>query len=287
VRIQYSVLRFVPDPIKDESLNLGILIAAETGLRAGVFNRRTKTKVRALAPKYDFEHVERVISALSQEFNNDVQLGFGREGQERQTDGVARLHALAEGMPNQFQLTKPRPFNCADVTVGLRELYELFVSGRLLEPHDAAVPGLMTRQELRGRIARVIREWTHHSPYRVLEERQVLGKAARHFADFWIQNGVTSAAFYAMPDHPDEADLALAYRDSLPTVVRDFKEMNPHFKVFAVVPPQSLLDSEASTFLQETNRLFAGDEDINVVEVDALANERSKVIRSLLLDSHQ
>ncbi len=285
MRIHYSVLRFVPDPVKDESLNLGVLVVGDGDARAALFNKRTKTKTRALAPRYDSEHVERAIAALSEEFGDDAQLGFDRDMHKHATDGVSRLHFLADGMPNQFQLTKPRLFNCNDLMTGTRELYELFVSGRLVEPRDPAVSGLMTRQELRGRIAKVIREWTLDSPYSVLDERQVPGKAARHFADFWIQNGVVSAALYAMPDHPDEANLALAYRDSLPTVVRDFEEINPHFAVFAVVPPQSLANPNASTFVQETKRLFAADEKISVVEVDDLLHERFKVIRGLTLES--
>ena len=275
MRLYYSILKFVPDPVREECLNLGVVAVTDEKECGGQFNTRVRSKVHSLAPDFPIEQVATTVVALNERFAQAGQLRLSVPNLSEQIRTPEQLNSLAESMNNQFQLSAPRVFNAESLERGIRELYQIFVSPILGRTPRAPY---MTRQQLLAVIWKTIRRWGENTPYRVIREQPLMGRKAQHAADFWVQNGVPTAAIYAIPDHPLDLPVALAYRDSLPTVVADFREMNSSFVALAVVPTGKG-DIAGSPFLSETISFLEGFDGVSVVSVDDLPKHKSDAVR--------
>ncbi len=125
----YSVSRFVPDPIKNEPVNIGVIVVdPETGKAA----HRFLHSLRSLSPRCpgaDLKSLEGIV--------NSIQV----------TDmpgGVDDLEDLAQGYTNLLQFTPPRAVVASSLEDSLQRAFETYIgrdvvragSGRVKSPKE-------------------------------------------------------------------------------------------------------------------------------------------------------
>jgi len=277
IGFQYSILRFVPDPIREEAVNLGVLVVSEDGNQStGRFNHQFRGRVRSLASDFPFEQVEATIQSLEERCSESMQPRFSQQAPDERILHPPQLAALAAVMENQFQLTPPRRYLGTTLRAAADELYRAFVS---VSRRSAVQPRAMTRQQLREHIWKTIRFWGKDRPLTVSREsRMERGRRASHAADFWIRNGLPAAAIFAIPSAPADIAIALAYRDSIPTVLKDMREVSPSFQVVAVMPSFE----DRSALVEDTRSLLEGIQSVNVVDLEGLPPLEQDLVRRLL-----
>ena len=133
----YSVARFVPDPIKNEPVNIGaIVVDQETGRTAHRFLR----SMRGLAqrcPGADLGSLEKMIGSIQV---------------EDMPGGAADLEDLARGHTNLLQFTPPRAVVASTLEESLQRAFKTYIgndaaqarSGRLKSPREILVDEIDT-----------------------------------------------------------------------------------------------------------------------------------------------
>jgi hypothetical protein len=127
---RYSVLRFVPSIVRDEAVNVGVIVIDDANeATASAFLPDSAPKITALAPGYN---VDGIIGAI-----DTIRRRLDGQHEPAPADAWIRsseqLRVLAGAMKNQLQLSEPRPWHAASLTDAAQQLYDLHV-----RPIDAA-----------------------------------------------------------------------------------------------------------------------------------------------------
>jgi hypothetical protein len=273
-RFYFSLVRYVPDPARDEAVNLGvILVSDDEGTSAGSFVRALLAKIRPLDPYVNPSFVKRYLLDLEQRLGASHQAPIGDDTDRIRS--VADLRRLSASMRNLFQLTQPKLYRSVSLESARQELFSELVSVKrpALTPNKG-----MSRAELKRVISRTMREWTRGTREEVRIKANDLERAgsAQHFADFWVQNGHTLAALIAIPASSEERAYAWAVRDSVPTIAHEFQELYPNFVAVAVFPPREA--SEATDFVRETTAFLSDREGVLVSYADELSRVKNEIL---------
>jgi hypothetical protein len=272
----FSVCRFVSDPLRDEALNVGIIVVSDELKKSrGLFNLRFKARLSALGTKSEFEFVRRSIENLRARTGSGFQPSLGVSGDEaiRSTED---LRESAGRMRNQLQLTEPRPYRAVSLDQAANELYELYVSS--IRKPDLTTDTPMSIHQLRKLIRETLQTWgVGH--LKVQEKTLERAHRARHLADFWLEAGEPVAAFVAIPEDPGDRFEAWARRDSIPTIADAFLERNPFFKTVAVLPPNGHVPTE---FVLETRDFLSERPGVLVLHADQLEDHKREILNSAL-----
>lgn len=150
VPCEFSLVRYVPDPVKNEFVNIGVVLrAADAGgsPTGSAQVRFTKDwgRVRCVDPDADTEMLE----AMETEMRSRLL--------EPESDAPSLMKTIEDSFSHLFQLTSPKAFLAENLSAGIEQLMRLYV-----EPRKEKV-----RQTLSGRaaIARSMR--THFEQARV------------------------------------------------------------------------------------------------------------------------
>lgn len=277
-RFSYCILRIVPDPIRDEAINVGVIAIDEaTGEGHAEFLRFTRTlrsRIRSLLPGIDAGALEQGIESFRSQIGVESQLAFVDSHQDR-ISTRAQLERLGEELLNQLQLTPPLRYRGESISAVVGELYALFVSPRRRPPVRTTH---MTLQRLRTHIRRVIEKWGTES-LRIEENSLEQAGATSHYADFWVESGAPLAALIAIPDDPGEKFEAWARRDSIPTIATEFGKLNAGFRAVAVFPPNG---KTPTPFVRETIDFLTAYPNVLVVHADELDDYRATIAPHLL-----
>ena len=266
---RYALVRFVPDRVRGESLNLGVIVVSEsTGEAAGEFLRKFKSRIRALDPLVSSTVVERLLDTLR---NRVGESQGGILTEDRLIQSSKDISALADTMKNQLQVTEPKPYRAASLRAAVSELYSELVSPQRRPPTSQRG---MSLPQLRRLIRNAIRSWGGDW-YSIEEDRIRQGHEARHYADFWLESGRPLAAFIAIPDDPGERDLAWMRRDSVPTIATEFRTLDHDFKTVVVFPPNGR--HPTTEFVSETMDLLRRVDGVIVTHADELHGERDRI----------
>lgn len=290
----YSVYRFVPDIVRDEAMNLGVVVIDDDAAVArSAFLPDVRRKIAALAPDLNARITAKVVERFQRLVSGDFQASMEYPEDGRITSSE-RLRVLAAAMRNQFQLTEPRPYRARSLSDAVRQLYENFVKPRRaterdIDQQDASMP----LKQLRALIWNSIRDWGEPvkdwvtepvgddagAQVQIVQSRFGLAHDAAHRADYWVRLGEPLAAFVALSDPPDEGGLAWARRDAIPTIVADFRKINPRFTAVAVLPPDG---RGVTSFERETRALLGTTEGVLIVHADELPELRPRIIPALV-----
>jgi hypothetical protein len=272
----YALFRYVPDPVRGEAVNLGVVVVSdEERASATEFFRGYRTRMRALNPEANFAVIDRLIQGFKKRTDPAYQSGL-MAGEDARLTSSGQLRALKQSMANQLQLSEPKVHRADSLQVAVRELYEDLVA----PPERAPRPtGPITLEQLRSLIATTIREWTGKTMQ--LEESTVekAGNAG-HYADFWLQMGEPVAAFIAIPGEPDDRHQAWLRRDSVPTIAAAFRAVNPAFRAVAVLPPNG---RPPTPFIAETQGFLGSIDGVIVTAVDHLDEWRSTIVPAMFV----
>lgn len=272
-RFFFSVIRVVPDPIKDEAVNIGVVVASEEG-RAAMKVRVPRSRIRDMQRSFSFETLNRSIIELGRVLGVEAQLAFG----ENVTGYLpqARMDVLADSLSNQLQLTRRNEHLGSSLDSALAALFFRFVAKRM---PAATYSSPLTHAALNQRIRAALKQW--NAPHMRIQPGGLLrGKSASHPVDTQILNGHPRAGIYALATHPDDRQLSYLYRDSLPTIAQD---MGPEFKVYAVLPPETeRTDPKETEFAAETEQLLVEQGRIPTVTLDKIDTIRPEIVKLLL-----
>jgi hypothetical protein len=267
----YSVIRVVPDPIRDEAINVGVIVAddAHTSM---LINRQARSRIRTIQRSFSFTALESALADIGEALNAAPQT---RLGEQRPTaNPKALLASIAGTLDNQIRLTEPRSYVASGMAEAANRLFRRYVARR--------APGLkpqkrLTHAELRERIWRIARSWEgpEATNLRVRQGGFVQGHQASHPADVVIMNGRPRAALFALPTHQDDRQFSYLYRDSLPAIAAD---MGKDFRVFAIMtePPEDS-DEEERAFVKETRTFLGTRQDVKLVDLAELPAVRAEV----------
>jgi DUF3037 family protein len=110
-RCEFSLIRYVPDPVKNEFVNIGVLLMSE-GARAAVRFTRDWSRVRCVDPDADTSMLE----ALE-----------GEIGRRLAADARAGVASLEDALSNAVQLTEAKACLADSFATELESLMELYV----------------------------------------------------------------------------------------------------------------------------------------------------------------
>lgn len=271
----YSVLRYVPDPVRDERINMGVVVISDqSGESRCAFLPGARRKIAALNPNANVQQIERVIEAFKLRCGDSYLPTLFKERDPRLTSRQ-QLELLAETMKNQFQFSEPKTHRAESIDRSVTELFSLLIAVPL--PDKAAPSRNMPLSHLRELIKRTIKEWAS-SGITVREGTAEQVEWVHHYADFWLVAGEPQehlAALIAVPDNPDERHEAWALRDSVPAIDEAFRRFNRGFKVVVVFPPRS--ESEPA-FIEETRVFLKERPGVIVTHVDELPDFSDKIL---------
>jgi hypothetical protein len=180
---QYSVVRYVPDVIRDEAVNVGVLVKAVEGHRFEFKFLPRSATVRKLWPEADSSLVRNFQKQLTTCAKNNEPLG--NLGRIVDPDFFDKARSEFNG---NLQLTAPRAFRGENIEETLKHVYQTSVAepeGGFRPINYAVIAPSRTRERL----------WTAfqrhdllHSGY-VRKEMTVKGKHAQWTFDLGYQNG--------------------------------------------------------------------------------------------------
>ncbi len=270
----YSIVRFISDPVRGEALNLGVIVVGdEKHEAASAFLPHFKTRLSLLDPWATPSIIERLIDTLSARVAS-YQPPIG--GVNEMIVSSKDLQHLSSTMKNQLQVSEPRLYRASSLKAAVDELFADLVSPRRKPPSEAKG---MSLQQLKGLIRATIRDWGGNF-VKIEEGKLQRGSDARHYADFWIEYGTPQAAFIAIPDDPDERDIAWARRDSVPTIAEEFLRINPQFKAVVVFPPNG--HTPPTEFVRETRGFLSDIAGVLVARADELQEHRGVIAPRIL-----
>lgn len=113
----FQLVRYVPDPVRNEFVHIGVLLRDEAG-RVDVKFTRDWRRVRCLDPDADTAQLEGMETELRRHLEEDA----GRPAGEKK---VARI--LHESLSLNLQMTEPKGYLAQSVSAGVEELMRLYV----------------------------------------------------------------------------------------------------------------------------------------------------------------
>lgn len=116
---EFFLVRYVPDPVKNEYVNIGVLLR-EQGVAEEAVVRFTRdwSRVRCVDPDADTTMLE----ALEEDVRRRMSV-----------QGAAAIKALQDSLSNDVQLTEAKGFLAESIPAGMEELMRLYVEPRKRE----------------------------------------------------------------------------------------------------------------------------------------------------------
>ncbi|MGA8163097.1 MAG: DUF3037 domain-containing protein [Acidobacteriaceae bacterium] len=150
---EFSLVRYVPDPVKNEFVNIGVLLhgpATSEGGSSGLPSAQLRftrdwARVRCLDPEADTDMLEAMETEMRQRLL------------EPATDGPSLMKTIEDSFSHLLQVTAPKAFLAENLAAGIDQLMRLYV-----EPRREKI-----RQALSGRAAIVRSLRTHFEQARV------------------------------------------------------------------------------------------------------------------------
>ncbi|MGA2610994.1 MAG: DUF3037 domain-containing protein [Terriglobia bacterium] len=128
---QYFLVRYVPDVVKQEFINIGLFLFC-----------RAEQFLDCLFSD-DFRRITRFHAQADTQFLKELQLHFEQQIEEHEADLEGYIHEMQQSYSNLIQLSPARTCLTADLRAQLQDLFERYVGARLTGP---------TKQDTRMRI---------------------------------------------------------------------------------------------------------------------------------------
>jgi len=163
LQCEFLLVRYVPDPVKNEFVNIGVLLRETarpgTSEAAVPLVRFTKdwARVRCVDPDADIEMLEA------------MEIEMRRRLLEPGADAPPLLATMEDSFSHQLQITAPKACLAENAAAGMEQLMQLYVEPRRLR----------ARQALSGRaaIARSLRTHFEHARVWDLMQRRIAASA--------------------------------------------------------------------------------------------------------------
>ncbi len=272
---KFSVIRVVPDPVKDEGINVGAIVVSEDGKSGDfLYNSRFRTRVSRLKRDFPYDAALASLRDVATFIGIESQLAFG--GKPVNGNLHERLRVAVQNFEGQIQLTEPAPYRAVNLKTAVQEIYQRYVTKRLPSARRVLPP---SSAQMKAKIWQTVRTWSEKNL--TVEKGGLLrGQNARHHADFVIKNGKPRGAIFALPASEDERAMTFLYRDSLPTIADD---MGDDFLILGVLPDGDVgLADKTSEFVAETRKLLDSYARVEVADLSNLEELEDHFVKRLL-----
>ncbi len=118
LRCEFALVRYVPDPVKGEFANIGVILRAANEGPATVRFTRNWGRVRCLDPEADTEMLE----ALEAEIGERL-----RRGVEERVNAKPMLETMEDSLSNAVQITPMRATLAESVAAEMEQLLRMYV----------------------------------------------------------------------------------------------------------------------------------------------------------------
>ena len=131
----YFLVRYVPDLVRDEGLNIGLLLhSPEEEYLDCLFTD-------------DVHRIRRFHQGADLDFLRELQPYFEQEIKEHESDLTGYLREIEESFSNLVQISPPRPCRLSDPQAEIQDLFTRYVGGRVSE-----LPKQDTRMRIKQRL---------------------------------------------------------------------------------------------------------------------------------------
>jgi hypothetical protein len=204
----YCVFQFVPDPIREEFINVALAVTDDVGQFSRLeFNHRIGQRLKMFGAADQGKGLLRFLEDLADEFDvsgRQAMMEFARTKPPLQP---AVLRKWTEAFATSVRLTAPKVFLADDGEVAFDQLYRRFVA-KVRRQGDSKIPSEAERGQLRRRFVEALRKLPNFSRERVRIGQPFRGMRAEHFVDVVVVGRETAPAFaHALPfnaaDHRD------------------------------------------------------------------------------------
>jgi Protein of unknown function (DUF3037) len=154
---EFFLVRYVPDPVKNEFVNIGVVLQEAGAAAPQVRFTRDWARVRCADPEADLEMLE----ALEQE----MQQRLGEQLEARLDATPALLKTIEDGFSNMLQVSEPKACLAESIPAELERLMQLYVEARRREP--------LSRLGGRQKIARAMRTHFEHAGVWALMSKRI------------------------------------------------------------------------------------------------------------------
>lgn len=125
----YSVVKFVPHPIREEALNIGIvLVSAFSEYTDFRFNTAVRSKLRVLAPDVHYMAVGQFIEDFQARFPRVGSIESLLSPHDRIAASIESLQEFTRHHSTQIKFTPTRPLLTRDPEETLKRLFKEFVA---------------------------------------------------------------------------------------------------------------------------------------------------------------
>jgi hypothetical protein len=208
----YSLLRFLPDPNRDEPVNVGLFLVDEGGTWARFRIRVPKTRLDAMGRREDVGAIEHWAETIQEAYETDGDIGFSRSGRL----SVDTLADWAREFGGLLRVTPPRVALNPSLEELWHELFTRYVGRsrrlganevRALSVAPPVTGAHETRQLVEG-LLETIGHWRAFDATRVVRDQPFPGLRSSHVADVAIMNGAVTAVAQAIPlVHGSESEI--------------------------------------------------------------------------------
>jgi len=113
---EFQLIRYVPDPVKNEFVNIGVVLRASEGEQSALRFTRDWARVRCLDPDADTQMLEAL----------EIEIGH-RMDAVRESHVQPVLARLEDTLSNGLQITESKAYLAESFPAGLEELMRLYV----------------------------------------------------------------------------------------------------------------------------------------------------------------
>jgi len=114
---EFFLIRYVPDVVKGEFVNIGVLLREAAGAEARVQFTRDWSRVRCIDAEADVG----LLEAVEQEIGERLRTGISLR------DPKSVLEVLEDTLSNSLQITSPRATLAENMTTGMEQLLRMYV----------------------------------------------------------------------------------------------------------------------------------------------------------------
>lgn len=239
---RYSIIQYVPDPITDERINIGVLAFNDIDVRVHFLSNWERVRNFSKEKNIDY------LKDFAQSMRKSAQSGLLFPGdQENNRPRHERLERVAQSWMNSIQFTEPRG-SLKDVNTVIEDAVKKFLvkpvseKSKFRDRQDAARITI-------SNVKKVVREMMGQEYQDLVKKNYLIAGAHKgHNVDIAVANGhpYLAAQGISFEVHPPENLL-----DAVAWTITDVKDNKPDFPIAVVVLPPKKDESKDNEQLEE------------------------------------
>ena len=260
---RYVILRVLPDPLREEFVNVGLALTDDEGAYARLrFTQRLEGALRGLGAS----HLAKGLSG----YFSDIETSYDVAGS--QLMGALRIQPtlssdLVDDWTGEFaslvRLSQPRVLLASDPDAAFDQLYKKLVKPQRKPDRDPKHPEI-ERGRLRGSFVRSLRKLKNFTDERILVNRPFHGRRAEHWLDVVVVGADAPAAFaHALPMHAASVRDVFLHRGALVEAAQDSDSKSIRLALYSDPPGhRAELLSETQVVLQSVGVQLVREDDL-------------------------